>query len=115
MEKQKAQKAAVRAFAPPQMLHILSAAFELHPDLDALQETLLNDFDVIALRRKGLTVQAWWQNHSRLKLPSGRRNLPRQGGAARGAPCAPRWRVAAGASAGGGARTAAGGCVRRSK
>ena len=61
MEKQKAQKAAVRAFAPPQMLHILSAAFELHPDLDALQETLLNDFDVIALRRKGLTVQAWWQ------------------------------------------------------
>ena len=60
MEKQRAQKASLRLAAPPRMLNILSAAFELHPELEALQETLLNDFDVIELRRRGLTVQEWW-------------------------------------------------------
>ena len=33
---------------------------ESQPELEALQETLLNDFDVIELRRRGLTVQEWW-------------------------------------------------------
>ena len=37
MEKQRAEKAAVRLAAPPQMLHILLAAFKLHPELEALQ------------------------------------------------------------------------------
>ena len=37
LEKQRADKAAVRLAAPPHMLHILLAAFKLHPELEALQ------------------------------------------------------------------------------
>ena len=57
----KIEKQLVRSEAPPHMLQLLEAAFELHPDLHAIQETLLRDFDVLALKRSGLTVTTWWK------------------------------------------------------
>ena len=50
MEKQRADRAAVRAAAPPAMLRILLAAFKLRPELEAIQEVLIKDFDVVRLR-----------------------------------------------------------------
>ena len=58
---QRGQKLAVQSMAPPKLLKILSAGFELPPQLQAIQETLMRDFDVPALKRSGLTVQAWWE------------------------------------------------------
>ena len=44
-----AEQQAVRAAAPPSLLHMLSAGFDLHPSLKAIQEVLLRDFDVVSV------------------------------------------------------------------
>jgi len=60
LEKQRVEKAAVRAAASAKMLYILSAGLELHPDLQDVHATLLGDFDLRTLRASGLTVETWW-------------------------------------------------------
>lgn len=63
LHRQRAEQQAVRgAFddLSSSLLHMLEAGFELSPQLGALQETLLLNFDVLALKKEGLTVRAWW-------------------------------------------------------
>lgn len=47
MHRLRAEQSAVRATMPASLLHMLSAGFELHPSLHALQELMLRDFDVV--------------------------------------------------------------------
>mmetsp|Transcript_36811 Transcript_36811/g.60936 ORF Transcript_36811/g.60936 Transcript_36811/m.60936 type:complete len:857 (-) Transcript_36811:264-2834(-) len=61
MTQQRHAMSSVRASAPPQLLALLTSGFKLQPKLHELHETLLQSFDVLALKREGLTIRLWWQ------------------------------------------------------
>ena len=61
MQIHRSQQAALRAAAPASLLKILAAGLESAPQLVVLQETLLADFDLPALRAQGLSAHEWWE------------------------------------------------------
>ena len=60
LHRARSEQNAVVASAPPQVHNVLSAGFELSPQLAVYQDGLLRDFDVLALKRAGLTPRKWF-------------------------------------------------------
>eukprot|EP00316_Scyphosphaera_apsteinii_P000405 CAMPEP_0119311682 /NCGR_PEP_ID=MMETSP1333-20130426/23401_1 /TAXON_ID=418940 /ORGANISM="Scyphosphaera apsteinii, Strain RCC1455" /LENGTH=968 /DNA_ID=CAMNT_0007316123 /DNA_START=122 /DNA_END=3028 /DNA_ORIENTATION=- len=57
---QRQQMKSINATAPQQLLHLLTAGFKLNSKLMLYQNKLLENFDVLALKREGLTAWSWW-------------------------------------------------------
>lgn len=60
MQQQRVYEERVKRIAPPKTLELLRAGFELEPELQSLQNRLLLDFDIAALRSI-LSAEACWQ------------------------------------------------------
>ena len=60
IHRQRAEEAAILSATPPMLRPLLTAGFASIPELQCLQETLLGDFDVLALRRMQPSPTQWW-------------------------------------------------------
>ena len=60
MQRHRAEEAAVLKATPRPLRRFFAAAFDL-PELRVLRDTMLDSFDVAALKQTGLTVRGWWE------------------------------------------------------
>ena len=70
MQRHRAEEAAVLKATPRTLRRFFAAAFDM-PELRLLRDTMLDSFDVAALKQTGLTVKGWWEVHCLCPLPFG--------------------------------------------